>query len=104
MSVDYRAIYGYGYHITTNMCAEMNEEKFEEFIDHDMTHIINGWGGDPSYFFGIVIGDADEYEPIQIIPFKEYQHEDFIKMLEGKRYFFPEKHWGPKRYIIQQIS
>ena len=101
MSVDYRAIYGYGYHITADMCAEIDEEKFEEFIEHDLTHTINDWGGDPGYFFGIVVCSADEYAPIEVIPFTEYEHGDFIRMVNTFHYFFPEGEHIPRHYVIQ---
>lgn len=104
MSVDYRAIYGYGYHITADMCAEMDEEKFEEFIDHDMTHIICGWADNSDYFFGIVVRSADDYAPIEVIPFTEYEHDDFIRMVDTFHRFFPEVVAAPKHYVIQQIS
>lgn len=104
MSVDYMAIYGYGYHINADMCAEMDEEKFEEFIDHDMTHTINGWREGSDYFFGIMVRCADEYEPITVIPFTEYEHGDFIRMVNTFHRFFPEVVMAPKHYVIQQIS
>ena len=104
MSVDYRAIYGYGYHINADMCAEMDEEKFEEFIDHDLTHIINSWGENSDYFFGIVVCSADDYAPIEVIPFTEYEHGDFIRMVNTFHHFFPEVVMAPKHYVIQQVS
>ena len=66
MSVEYKAIYGYGYHITGDMVADLDEDKYEEFIENNFTHIVNGWCCSDDYFFGIAIKSADEGEIIEI--------------------------------------
>ena len=103
MSVDYRAMYGYGYHITPEMSSELDEDKFEEFIEHPLTHVLNSWGADPGYFFGIDVRSADEDENIALIPIDEYEHNDFMEMLNTFHYFFPEGEHIPHHYIIQQV-
>lgn len=104
MSVDYKAIYGYGYHITNDMYQALEPKKFDEFIDHDMTHIVCGWSGNSDYFFGIVVKTATEGNPIEVIPFFEYEHEECMKMFNDFHYFFPEVVTAPKHYVIQQIN
>ena len=102
MSVEYKAIYGYGYHITGDMAAELDEDKYEEFVESDFTRIIDGWRCSDDYFFGLTIKSADEGE-ITEIPFKEYEHNDFMEMLNAFHYFFPEGEHIPHHYIIQQV-
>lgn len=103
MNIDCKAIYGYGYHIIPDMAAAMDEDKFEEFIEHDLTHHINSWTDNDGYFFGIVVRSADDYAPIEEIPFTEYEHGDFIRMVDTFHRFFPEVVATPKHYVIQQI-
>ena len=50
MSVEYKAIYGYGYHITGDMAADLDEDKYEEFIENNFTHVVNGWCCSDDYF------------------------------------------------------
>jgi hypothetical protein len=103
MSVNYKAIYGYGYHITNDMISKMDEDKYEEFIENDFTHDIDGWyDGGTGYFFGLTIKSANEGEIIEI-PFKEYKHEDFMKMLDFHHYFFPNFPVPPRHYIINKV-
>lgn len=102
MSVEYKAIYGYGYHITGDMAAEMDEDKYEEFIDSNFTHIINGVCCSDDYFFGLTVESADEGEIIEV-PFKEYEHEDFMEMLDFHHYFFPNNPNPPRHYIINKV-
>ena len=85
MSVEYKAIYGYGYHITGDMAADLDEDKYEEFIENNFTHIVNGWCCSDDYFFGIAIKSADEGEIIEV-PVEEYEDEDFMEMLNFYHY------------------
>ena len=102
MSVEYKAIYGYGYHITGNMAAELDEEKYEEFVESNFTHVIDGWRCSDDYFFGIIIESADEGDIIAI-PFKEYEHNEFMEMLNLHHYFFPNDPIPPRHYVINQV-
>ena len=104
MSVNYKAIYGFGYHITDDMAAEMDEDKYEEFIENDFTHDIDGWcDGGTGYFFGLIIKSANEGEIFEV-PFIGYEHKDFMKMIDRYKFFFPEHHIPPKHFIINQIN
>lgn len=102
MSIKYTAIYGYGYHITGDTAAGLDEDKYEEFIESNFTYIIDGWHCSDDYFFGIAIKSADEREIIKV-PFKEYEHEDFMKMLDLHHYFFPNTPIPPRHYVINQV-
>ncbi len=102
MSIEYKAIYGYGYHITGDMAAELDEDKYKEFIESNFTHIIDGWRCSDDYFFGIAIRSADEGEIIEV-PFKEYEHEDFMEMLNLHHYFFPNDPIPPRHYVINKV-
>jgi hypothetical protein len=102
MSVEYKAIYGYGYHITGDMAAELDEDKYEEFVESNYTHVLDGWRCSDDYFFGIVIRSADEGDIVEV-PFKEYEHEDFLKMLNLHHYFFPNAPIPPRHYVINQV-
>ena len=102
MSVEYKAIYGYGYHITGDMAADLDEDKYEEFIENNFTHIVNGWCCSDDYFFGIAIKSADEGEIIEVQD-EEYENEDFVKMSNFYHYFFPTLSTSPKYYIINKV-
>ena len=79
------------------------EDKYEEFVENDFTHDIDGWyDGGAGYFFGITIKSADEGEIIEV-PFKEYEHENFLEMLNLHHYFFPNAPIPPRHYVINQV-
>lgn len=102
MSVEYKAIYGYGYHITDDMAANMDTDLYEEFVESDFTRVIDGWGGGNGYFFGITVTIANEGE-CNLIPIKEYEHDEFRKMLDEHHKFFPKIPAIPRHYLIHQV-
>ncbi len=84
------------------MAAELDEDKYEEFVESNFTHVIDGWRCSDDYFFGIVIESADEGDIIAI-PFKEYEHNEFMEMLNLHHYFFPNDPIPPRHYVINQV-
>ena len=102
MSIEYKAIYGMGYHISGDMITNMDTDLFEEFVEDDFTYVIDDWRGGDDYFFGIEITRAYEGE-IDEVPFHEYTHEDFRAMVEAYHHYFPEVHQVPRHYLIHQV-
>lgn len=104
MSVNYKAIYGIGYHITEDMISEMDEDKFREFIESDFTYLVNRWSNKINYFYGLIIASADEGKIINI-PYIDYKNEDLMKLLDFYYYLFPTTEYiSPSFFVINQAN
>ena len=86
MSIEYRAIYGYGFHLTSNDVASIGEEEIDRFYDSPYTVLLNSWGADPDYFFGIIKTEVDEGE-IAIAPHFNNPHKVKQMKAEFERFF-----------------
>ena len=101
MSVKYRAVYGYGFHIKPEQVKDMSEEKYEQFVENDFTYILNSWKDNEEYFFGIEVKSAEPGEIVNI-PVQQ-SHDRFIEMINTFKYFFPETSPFPRHYIFNQV-
>ena len=94
MSVDYRAMVGYGYMVTPAMLDMLyqrgGKDLFEEFQESDWACPADGYYSNTSpYFFGIVL---EGIAPGKIAPLptkRNYKHEDLDNMIEEFKKFFP---------------
>lgn len=102
MNMEYKAMYGYGYHLTSDNLAKMDEEKYEELMESDFIYIVNNWADGDDYFFGLIVTEAKEGD-IKEIPLMEYEHTKFMKMMNEYRSFFPNASPIPKHYLIYQV-
>lgn len=104
MSVDYKAIYGYGFIVTDSDLQALTAEEYDNFIDSDYHICVDGYANKDSYhFFGLILNEIVPGE-VEVIPAVDhYDHEDFIKMNSCFRRFFPEHKFYLRHYLIHQI-
>jgi hypothetical protein len=94
MSVDYRAMVGYGYMVTPAMLDMLyqrgGKDLLEEFQESDWACPADGYyPKDSPYFFGIIL---EGIAPGMIAPLptkRNYKHEDLDNMIEEFKKFFP---------------
>ena len=103
MSVDYRAIYGYGYIVTDADLQSLSTKDYEEFIDSEYHICVDCYQDDGYHFFGLNLNEAVPGE-VNIIPtIDNYKHEDFMKMTNLFKKFFPLQRFRLRHYLIHQI-
>lgn len=103
MSVEYEALYGYGFHITPNILEKLDKNKFDEFIDDSFTIAINSWVDDNDKFFGILIESIGEGS-IKEVSQGEYPDKiETFKLMDRFHYYFPTEKQVPKHYIIHRV-
>lgn len=103
MSVDYRAIYGYGYIVTDAELQSLSAEDYDEFIDSEYHTCVDGYQDNSYHFFGLNLRETEPGE-VNILPVvDDYIHEDFKKMNKAFKKFFPEKKIRLRHYLIHQI-
>lgn len=103
MSVDYRAIYGYGFVVTDTDLQNLRVNDYEAFIDSDYHICVDGYSDDGYHFFGLVLSEAEPGE-VNILPAVDnYEHEDFIKMNSSFRRIFPVQKFHLRHYLIHQV-
>lgn len=103
MSVDYRAIYGYGFIVTDADLQNLRADDYDAFIDSDYHISIDGYNENSYHFFGLALSEAEPGE-VNILPAVDnYEHEDFIKMNSSFRQFFPEQRFRLRHYLIHQV-
>lgn len=102
MSVDYTAIYGYGFMITADEVADIPEDMFDDFIDSDYTLCVNNY--ESNYFFGLSLCEASPGYIFELPVVDKYAHETFIDMMHEFKRFFPNKDALQLRhYLIHRI-
>ena len=95
MSVDYRAMVGYGYMVTPDMLNMLyqrgGKDLLEEFQESDWACPADGYYSNTSpYFFGIILKGIESGN-ITLLPTKRnYKHEDLDNMIEEFKKFFPD--------------
>ena len=103
MSVDYRAIYGYGFIVTDADLQNLQVDDYEAFIDSDYHIRVDDYNDDGYHFFGLVLSKAEPGE-VNILPAVDnYEHEDFIKMNSSFRKIFPVQKFHLRHYLIHQV-
>lgn len=103
MSVDYRAIYGYGFVVTDTELQNLQVNDYEAFIDSDYHITVNDYNNDGYHFFGLVLSETEPGE-VNILPAVDnYEHEDFIKMNSSFRRIFPVQKFHLRHYLIHQV-
>lgn len=95
MSVDYRAMVGYGYIVTPvmldNLYKRGGEDLLNEFQESDWACPADGYCPDTTpYFFGIVLEGIGPGKIAPIPTKRNYKHEDFENMVEEFKKFFPD--------------
>lgn len=104
MSVDYTAIYGYGYMITADEAANIPEDIFDEFIDSDYTLCVDNYTDESNYFFGLKLKQASPGYIYELPVVDEYNHQEFCSMIDEFKHFFPNR--SPreiKHYLINKV-
>lgn len=108
MSVKYTTRLGYGFILTKTEYGWLSDEKFEEFIDHDLTHILDGYDpdSDAPYFFGLSVISLDPGQYCSIPNDRHflYTHQEIIEMLQEFKKFFPDLKDHPRDYVISCID
>lgn len=103
MSVNYRAIYGYGYVVTDADLQSLPIEDYEEFIDSEYHICVDCYHNNGYHFFGLNLSEADPGE-VDILPaVDKYNHEDFMKMNSSFKKFFPGPRFRLRHYLINQV-
>lgn len=104
MSVDYTAIYGYGFMITADEAANIPEDMFDEFIDSDYTLCVDNYADESNYFFGLKLTQASPGYIFELPVVDKYSHQDCCNMMAEFKRFFP--HRSPreiKHYLINRV-
>jgi hypothetical protein len=103
MSVDYRAIYGYGFIVTDADLQNLSAEDYEKFLDSEYHICVDCYRDNNYHFFGLVLSEAEPGE-VNVLPAVDnYEHEDFIKMNSSFRRMFPIQKFHLRHYLIHQI-
>ena len=103
MSVDYRAIYGYGFIVTDADLQTLRANDYEAFIDSDYHICVDDYSDNGYHFFGLVLSKAEPGE-VNILPAVDnYEPEDFIKMNSSFRRIFPVQKFHLRHYLIHQV-
>lgn len=104
MSVDYRAIYGYGFHVSGEDVEKLSPELHDEFVDSIYTIRIDYRHKDIEYFFGLNLCSAEPGYMFSLPAVDNYAHEDFIAMMKEFKKFFPNQDtMRVKHYLINQV-
>lgn len=104
MSVDYRAIYGYGFCVSDDMIIEMDEDKYDEFLNSEFTYRVDSWRDGSEYFFGLNLCSAEPGYIFALPIVDNYAHEDFVLMMKEFKKFFPDQDtMRVKHYLINQV-
>ena len=104
MSVDYIAIYGYGFMITADEVADISEDMIDDFIDSDYTIRVDDYAEESNYFFGLKLTQASPGFMFELPVVDRYAHETFIDMMHEFKRFFPHKDTLQLRhYLINRI-
>ena len=104
MSVDYTAIYGYGYMITADEAANIPEDIFDEFIDSDYTLCVDNYADESNYFFGLKLTQASPGYIYELPVVDKYAHETFMDMMHEFKRFFPNRNPQEiKHYLINRV-
>lgn len=104
MSVDYTAIYGYGYLITADEAADIPEDMFDDFIDSDYTLCVDNYADESNYFFGLKLTQVSPGYIYELPVVDNYGHQDFCNMMAEFKRFFPNR--SPreiKHYLINRV-
>ena len=105
MSVDYKAIYGYGFMVTDTDLQTLSAENYDEFIDSEYHMRVDGYTRKDGYhFFGLILNEVEPGEFDVLPAVDNYSHEDFIKMNSFFRKVFPKDKFYLRHYLIHQID
>ena len=106
MSVSYTTRFGYGFQVSQKEVKQMTEEKLQAFQESDYALSLNGWEPDTcNYFFGILQGFVDPGYMVEVPTRRNYNHEEFMEMLEEFKSYFPDrKEYVPRDYILACID
>lgn len=104
MSVDYRAIYGYGFCVSNKEVATLSDKLYDEFVDSIFTHRTDYIYGETEYFFGLSLCSAEPGYMFALPAVDNYAHEDFMQMMKEFKHFFPQRKTSEiKHYLINQV-
>ena len=104
MSVDCRAIYGYGFLVSANDVAKIPNEKIDDFMDSPFCLCIDTYIRDCDYFFGLKLCSAEPGYAFALPATDNYAHSDLIKMMREFKEYFPDKDaFTIKHYLINQL-
>ena len=104
MSVDYRAIYGYGFHISNEEVDALPEELHDDFIDSIYTICTDCIYENVGYFFGLNLCTAEPSYMFALPAVDNYDHKDFIAMIKEFKKYFPHRDaMKIKHYLINQV-
>ena len=104
MSVDYTAIYGYGFMITPEDIETIPEDLRDEFFDSDYTIRVDSYADESNYFFGLKLTQASPGFMFELPVVDKYAHETFMAMMHEFKHFFPHKDALQLRhYLIHRI-
>lgn len=106
MSVDYRAIYGYGFLVSADDVAKIPDEKIDDFMDNPFCLCVDNYvNSNFEYFFGLKLCSAEPGYAFALPAVDNYSHNDFIQMIREFKEYFPDKDaFTIKHYLINQIS
>ena len=106
MSINYTAIYGYGYLVDADDCAKLSGEQFDDFCDSPFCILIDSWvESNCQYFFGLKLCQAEPGYAFALPSVDNYAHKDFIEMVRQFKSFFPDKDaFTIKHYLINRID
>ena len=104
MSVDYTAIYGYGFMITADEVADIPEDLRDEFFDSDYTIRVDSYADESNYFFGLKLTQASPGYIYELPVVDKYAHETFMDMMHEFKRFFPNRNPQEiKHYLINRV-
>lgn len=104
MSVDYSAIYGYGFMITPEDIETIPEDLRDEFFDSDYAIRVDSYADRSNYFFGLKLTQASPGFMFELPVVDKYAHETFMAMMHEFKHFFPHKDALQLRhYLIHRI-
>lgn len=104
MSVDYQAIYGYGFCVSDEEVNTLPKELYDDFIDSIYTIWTDYTHENVEYFFGLKLCSAEPGYMFALPVVDNYTHTDFLKMIHEFKKYFP--HRNPmeiKHYLINRV-
>ena len=101
MSVEYRAVAGFGFRITEAEVNALDDDTRDAFFDDDATVPVNTWQKNCEYYFGTTCGEAEFGTIREIDPTIKTIEEVVARFYE----FFPaRKYEVPRLYIVNSIT
>ena len=106
MAVHYNSRMGYGFIVKRQEYRKLPEEKFNQFQESDYALAIDAWNPDTStYFFGLMMNEADPNEYFMIPSVVSYNHDEFMEMMDEYKSLFPDKEsYMPHNYVLSCVD